>query len=154
MKTLYSSKRRHHSRHRAFTLVEVVLALGVASFGLISMLGLLSVGLKTFHDAINATTEAEITQQLANQLRLASFSSVQGVTTPSTYYFNQEGVATNASSAIYFASVNPPSKLAVPGGSSVATTQTNTLTFVISVWSKSSPQATNATPIHIANNGS
>src|SRR6187402_786674 len=146
MKTRYSSKRRIHSRQRAFTLVEVVLALGVASFGLISMLGLLSVGLKTFHDAINATTESEITQQLANQLRLANFSSVQNATTTSTYYFNQEGVATNAAGAIYFASVNPPSKLAVPGGGSIPTTQTNTLTFVISVWSKSSPQATNATP--------
>jgi uncharacterized protein (TIGR02598 family) len=136
---------------RAFTLVEVVLAMGVVSFAMISMLGLLTAGLVTFHDAINATTEAEITQQLANQLELANYSSItnSGV---SNYYFTMEGIPTNAASAVYLATVSAPAKLTVPGGS--ATYPTNTLTFVISIWSKSSPQVTNAIPIQIANNGS
>jgi uncharacterized protein (TIGR02598 family) len=136
---------------RAFTLVDVVLALAVVSFGMISMLGLLTAGLQTFHDAINATTEAEITQQLANQLQLASYANLT-TNGASTNYFTQEGVLTNATSYVYEATVSPPAKLTVPGGST--SYPTNTLTFIISVWSKSSPQVTNATPVQIANNGS
>jgi len=151
MKTFPQLKKRAGFRARAFTLVEVVLALGVASFGLISMLGLLGIGLKNYHDAINTTTEAEITQQIANQLELASYSVI-ATNTATTYYFTQEGVATNAAGAIYSASVSAPAKLTVPGGNSASST--NTLTFTISIWSKSSPQVTNAIPIHIANNGS
>jgi uncharacterized protein (TIGR02598 family) len=151
MNAFRSSKKKAASRIRAFTLVEVVLALGVASFGLISMIGLLGVGLKTFHDAISTTTEAEITQQLANQLQLASYSGMTN-SGPTNYYFTQEGIATNANNAVYSATVSAPARLTVPGADT--SYPTNILTFTISIWSKSSPQITNAIPIHIANNGS
>jgi uncharacterized protein (TIGR02598 family) len=147
---------------RAFTLVEVVLALGVVCFGIISMLGLLTVGLKTFHDAMSQTTETEIAQQLANQLQLANFSTLAANKTGSTNYFTQEGIQlTNAAgsttaptSTVYTATINAPSVLTVPGGDSTSTITTNTMTFVISIWSVNSPQTTNAFAIQIANNGS
>jgi len=151
MKVLLPLRKKAGAPLRAFTLVEVVLAMGVVSFAMISMMGLLTMGLKTYHDAINATTESEITQQLANQLELAKYSSISTSTT-SNYYFTQEGISTNAANAIYSATVSAPAKLNVPGGS--ASFPTNTLTFIISISSKSSPQVTNAIPIHIANNGS
>ena len=139
---------------RAFTLVEVVLALGVVSFGIISMLGLLTVGLKTFHDAMSQTTETEIAQQMANQLQLATFSTISSQSASTNYCFTQEGVLTNAANAVYFAKINAPSVLTVPGGSASSTLTTNTLTFVISIWSANSPQTINAFAIQIANNGS
>ncbi len=139
-------------RRGGFTLVEVVLALGVASFGLISMMGLLTVGLKTFHDAMSATTETEIAQQMANQLQLANYSTIKSATTPTTYYFTQEGIQTTAANAVYYAQVAPPTVLTVPGATTA--TSLNTLTFVVSIWSVSSPQTINAIPIQIANNGS
>jgi uncharacterized protein (TIGR02598 family) len=145
------SKRKASSPVRAFTLVEVVLALGVVSFAMISMMGLLTVGLKTFHEAINATTESEITQRLANELALSKYSSLS-TSSLSNYYFTQEGIQTNSANAIYYATVSAPAKLNVPGGD--PSYPTNTLTFIISISSKSSPQSTNAIPIHIANNGS
>jgi len=155
-------KARHHLKRRArgalsgraFTLVEVVLALGVASFGLIAMMGLLTVGLKTFHDTMSQTTETEIAQQMANQLQLANYSSISSQGTSTNYGFTQEGLLTNAASAIYFAKVSAPSVFTVPGGSATSTIATNTLTFVISIWSANSPQTTNAISIQIANNGS
>ena len=146
------AKFRTTRRQKGFTLVEVVLALGVASFGLISMMGLLTVGLKTAHDAMSATTETEIAQQMANQLQIANYSNIKTQTTPTHYYFTQEGLQTNAANAVYFAKIAPPTALTVPGGT--AATSLNTLTFVISIWSASSPQAINVTPIQIANNGS
>lgn len=134
-------------------MVEVVMALAVASFGLISMMGLLSIGLETVHDAINTTTEAEIAQQIANQIQLANYSSISTNTTAVSYYFTQDGIATNAVSAVYLATVGVPQALTVPGGTAPSA-YTNTLTCVISIWSKSAPQITNSIPIQISNNGS
>ena len=139
-------------RTAAFSLVEVVLALGVVSFGLVSLMGLLTVGLKTFRDAMTTTTESEISQQLSNQLQLASFSALENTNQSSYYYFTEEGCATNAGSAIYSARIDPPVKFTVPGGDTSATP--NTLKLVIYIWSKTSPQTTNAVPVQIANNGS
>ncbi len=149
---LSTKKMRNKPGPAAFSLVEVVLALGVVSFGLISLMGLLTVGLKTFHEAMGATTKAEIAQRLANQLQLASYSAISTNTTASYYYFTEEGLATNASGGIYSARIDPPTKFTVPGGDSTAAA--NTLKVVIYIWSKNSPQATNAVPIQIANNGS
>jgi uncharacterized protein (TIGR02598 family) len=159
---LLRKRNRKSLSGRAFTLVEVVLALGVVSFGLISMLGLLTVGLKTFHDAMSQTTETEIAQQISNQLQLANFSSISGIKNSSNYYFTQEGLqltngsstSTAPASTVYTASVAAPSVLAVPGvTSSTSSLATNTMTFVISIWSVNSPQTTNAFAIQIANNG-
>jgi len=151
---LLRTRSRGAVSERAFTLVEVVLALGVASFGLIAMMGLLTVGLKTFHDTISQTTETEIAQQMANQLQLANFSSVSAQGASTNYGFTQEGLLTNTANALYFAKVSAPSVFTVPGGSTSSTLSTNTLTFVISIWCVSSPQTTNAISIQIANNGS
>jgi uncharacterized protein (TIGR02598 family) len=120
------------------------------------MLGLLAVGLKTFHDATSQTTETEIAQRIANQLQLANYSTLSTQSASTNYYFTQDGSLTTSSGAVYFAQINAPSVLSVPGGSgsNASSVNTNTLTFVISIWSVSSPQATNAFAIQIANNGS
>lgn len=137
---------RRNRSGAAFTLVEVVLALGIVSMAIVPMMGLLTVGLNTFHDAVNTTTETEITQQVAHDIQLGSFTN-----TAASYYFTADGVATNSGAAYYYASVHSPTKLTVPGGD--AQSITNTMTFVISVWCKSAPKITNAVPIYVANTG-
>ena len=148
LKALPGARRARHG----FTLVEVVLALAVASFGLISMMGLLTVGLKTVRDAITTTTEAEISQQLSNQLQMSSYASLVA-SGQTTYYFTQEGLPTTLSQAVYTAVINPPRKLTAPGGDINA--PVSVLTFVISISLSKSPNLpANAIPVHIANNGS
>lgn len=134
----------------AFSLVEVVLALGVVSFGMISIVGLLGMGLKNFHDAIDTTTEAQITQRLANELQLGSYANLTNAAS-TNYYFTPEGLETNAGSAIYTATIAPPVNLTVPGAG--ASYPTNTMAFSISIWSKSAPQTTNVNAVYISNNG-
>lgn len=68
--------RRNCSRWRrlrlisAFSLVEVVLALGVISFAIVAILGVLPVGLQTGHSAQDETRAAQIAQAI-----LASIAS-------------------------------------------------------------------------------
>jgi len=110
---------KHRSRATAaFSLVEVVLALGVAAFCLLTMLGVLAAGLKTHQSSIQQTTAnkimAEIFADLRADVRLPpgqqnrSQEGVMGlglhghwanVATPDTLYFTNEGKQTGSANA-------------------------------------------------------
>ena len=53
----------------AFSMIEVVLALGVAAFCLIAVMGLLPVGLKTQQGSVNQTKANAIISQIIDDLR-------------------------------------------------------------------------------------
>jgi uncharacterized protein (TIGR02598 family) len=104
-----------HSRQvtASFSLVEVTLALGVAAFCLIAVLGMLPVGLKTQQASVQQTTANAIISQISADLRAdirlppgqASKESEQGfslhghwvaVGTPDTLYFTNDGKQTGS----------------------------------------------------------
>jgi hypothetical protein len=60
---------RPSAKAAAFSLVEVALALGVAAFCLIAVLGLLPTSLKTQQTSIQQTTANEIISQIFSDLR-------------------------------------------------------------------------------------
>lgn len=64
-----SSINRPSSQSAAFSLVEVTLALGVAAFCLLVLLGLLPTGVKTQQSSIQQTTANQIISQICSVLR-------------------------------------------------------------------------------------
>jgi len=83
---------------QAFSLVEVVLAIGVTSFALLGMVALLPMGLKTSHQAADAMTEAQIVQYARNQLEMTPFTNLSAwVSNP--LYFDNQGLPTTATDA-------------------------------------------------------
>lgn len=86
---LPSLKTSLHKNRRAegFSLVEVTLALGLVSFALLSVMGLMPVGLSTLRQATDQTAEAQIIQKLSGTLFLTPFSKLAG----GTAYYNREG---------------------------------------------------------------
>jgi len=114
-----SETNRQSSRAPAFSLVEVTLALGVAAFCLLVLLGLLPASLKTQQGSIQQTTATEIIATIFSDLRadirlppgLASkvcgddpgpcaWGDLHGhwhdVATPFTLYFTNEAKQTGA----------------------------------------------------------
>lgn len=90
-------------RTRAFSLVEVVLALGVTSFVLMALLGTLPAGVKSVKDSMNDSARACIMQQIRAELEEVSFGSSATasdniVTTLSqqTNYYSPEGLLLTA----------------------------------------------------------
>ena len=104
-------------RTAGFSLVEVTLALGVAAFCLLVLLGLLPTGLKTQQSGIQQTTANQIISQISSFLRAdvrlppgqtskacdpsdttCDWSNLNGhwrsVATPDTMYFTNEGKPT------------------------------------------------------------
>ena len=68
-----------------FSLVEVVIAIGVASFCLIAVLGLLPVGMKANKDSSNQTTAAGLAMAIASDLK-ATPATTPAISTNSTTY--------------------------------------------------------------------
>jgi uncharacterized protein (TIGR02598 family) len=74
-------KKRPVSRREGFSLIEVVLALGVAVFCLLPIVGLIPIGLTTNQDTIRETTATSLAEAVASDLKATPSSA-----TTSPYY--------------------------------------------------------------------
>jgi uncharacterized protein (TIGR02598 family) len=76
---------------RAFSLVEVTLAMGIISFAMITMLGLIPSGLVSLRHAIDTTTESQIVQKISAESRLTKFSLLNTQYSGATFYYDEDG---------------------------------------------------------------
>lgn len=94
----------HRSRTRcscrAFTLVEVVIAVAVLAFAAISLLGLITLALQSSHNADVQSAQATMVSTVTGKLSSQNFTNTVA-SLPFTNYFTGEGAETNASAAIY-----------------------------------------------------
>ncbi len=96
----------------AFSLTEVVLALGIIAFALMSILGLFSVGMSASRRSGEDTVLSAMATEIASTLRAGTAPY-----TASNYLFDHDGrVVMNASEAIYACqlSLRQPSAAEVP----------------------------------------
>jgi len=107
------------SSRRGFSLVETALALGVISFALISLLGLLPSGLHTFRKAMDCTLQTEMTQVLVGKVKQTSYTGLSQLSAQS-YYFDDYGnlVTSTDTTATYVATVSVNSSVTLPSSSS------------------------------------
>jgi uncharacterized protein (TIGR02598 family) len=95
-------KLRIANRPNGFSLVEVAISMAVVSFALVSILGMVPIGMTNFRQAMNNTVESQIVQSLTSDLELASFSQLAA--TP-TFYFDADGNPANATTQVYTATI-------------------------------------------------
>ncbi|XHR30980.1 MAG: type II secretion system protein [Chthoniobacteraceae bacterium] len=85
---------------RGFSLIEIVLVIGVISFSLVAILGLLSAGLNSSKNALDESLIAAMSRQVISSLRQQYFTNntlftsleTSGSTNLKTVYFNTSGV--------------------------------------------------------------
>ncbi|PTY02353.1 hypothetical protein DB346_09600 [Verrucomicrobia bacterium LW23] len=77
--------RRSIGAAAGFSLVEVIMALGVMSVSMMGMLGLLSVGLTHFQKSMDLTVRSQITQDLVYMLQRTPFTDLSSGTTERFY---------------------------------------------------------------------
>ncbi len=135
----------------AFSLVEVVLALGVVSFSLVALIGMLPVGLSNFRQAIEIQTQAQIVQQIATELQLAKYSDLSsgGYQSGFPRYFDAEGAAVAEPSKLYTVTASLPTNAEVPG----PVANTNLLTLNFSIQRKTGPNDPKTFTLLVSNNG-
>lgn len=107
-----------------FTLIEVVLAIGVAAFAVVAMIGLMPSAFTSFRSALSGSQGFRIAQQVFHNVQMADFSQLK----PVIHAYDDQGreisAATSApSSCRYYARVTLSS---TPAGSNSVTVLGNT----------------------------
>lgn len=129
--------RKELRRIRAFSLVEVVLAIGVVSFAMIAVLGALPVGLKSSQESRGQVTTANIARQLKGELQQLSFdhTSSDGITVENLgdnpFYYSLEGNRSDAGSAYYEAAFSV-TNVSVPGQLTIDPANARNITVTLS----------------------
>jgi uncharacterized protein (TIGR02598 family) len=96
---------RRRSEVRGFSLVEVVLALGVISIGVVSLIGLLTISASSSRLSDEDTVFAAIARQVDTELHNTAFANLP--ISGATWYFDNEGHhLTTAANAVYQCRIN------------------------------------------------
>lgn len=89
---------------RAFSLVEVTLAMGIVGFAAATVLALLPTGLKSLRNSIEQTVESQISQQITSDILQTPFINAGTM----IKYYDNEGFPVNTpTEAIFTAEVTP-----------------------------------------------
>ncbi len=112
--TNQSSIKIQRRKNSAFTLIEIAIALLVVAFAFVPLFGLLPVGLGLSREAIDATVQSQIVQQLTAESLQTDYSSLTALATNSIsnpYYFDEQGNRVSATAnpsyeAAYYVSTN------------------------------------------------
>lgn len=137
---------------RGFSLVEVTIALGLVSFALVSMLGLLPTGLTVLRSSMSQTVEAQILQSVASRAVISSFTNIAA----STLYFDDEGLPVASSGAAYYTANLTLTNAAFPGSSNAVTLPNSLKNVKVALVARPNPSAagrTNVYSLQVANSG-
>jgi len=75
----------------AFSLVEVTLAMALVSFAVVTIIGLMPVGLAALHSVIGTTEEAQIVREIGAQAVLTPYSMLNTTFSGQTFYYDENG---------------------------------------------------------------
>lgn len=129
---------------KAFTLVEVTLAIGIISFAFVAMFGLLPVGLNVSRQAIDTTIEAQIAQKLTSQALQTDFSMLKSLSDAEATFFDDQGKPTTAERAIYKTKFAVETTTSLPSG--VSTDKLATVSVHV-LNTKGNPAKVQANPV-------
>lgn len=138
---------------QGFSLIEVVVALGIVSFAVIAILGLIPTGLNTLKDSNAETVRAQIVRSIAGSALTANFSSLNA-----TASFDSDGQAIPSSDTTTYprytvnATTNAPSFPGSAGGTFTDSLTALNIQIVLKPASGASA-STNSYTLHIANSG-
>lgn len=77
------------SSQRAFSLIEVTIAMAIAAVALVTLLGLIPQGMNTMREAGDEAIIARIHQQILNELQMADFDAIDSFNQMRFFYDGQ-----------------------------------------------------------------
>jgi uncharacterized protein (TIGR02598 family) len=88
MKTNLKQTKRVNS---GFSLVEIVVAVGIVATVMVALLGMIPTGLNTVNEAADTMAEIRIAQQLISEVQMTDWDDIDTKWNQSDYYFDGEG---------------------------------------------------------------
>lgn len=100
-----------------FSLVEVTLALGVISFSLVGLMGMLPVGLSGFREAMELQTQSRIRQAIAAEVQLTPYTVIASGAFEARFprHYDEDGAPAGAAEALYTVVADDPLPVDLPG---------------------------------------
>ena len=85
-----------------FSLIEIVIAIGLAAFAIVGLIGLMPQGLTTLKQSRSDSLRAEILKSVANTAKQTDFSPISSLN-GTNFYFDADGVlvASGSPDALY-----------------------------------------------------
>lgn len=138
----------------AFSLVEVIMALGVVTFGMIGLVGLLATGYGVLHKSMDTSTQAQIIQGISSEARMLDYGQLTNSSSAfrsgfPRYYTAEGQKISNQSEANYRVTLALKDSC-LPGGSSSSVAQQ--LRILIANQRQTGARATNNVCIWVVNN--
>jgi len=88
-------------RGEGFSLIEVLLAIGLVTFSLLVIFSLMPAGMSALQDANRQIVETEIFNALGAEMASTPFNALTNYTTNFPAYFDYEGNKTTAANAVF-----------------------------------------------------
>ena len=110
-------------RSAGYSLVEVMVAVGIVSFGIIAMVSMMPSGLSTFRNSMDRSISSQIAQRIVNEARQTDFATLVGYSGNPSFeyrYFTDEGdevKSGDSKTRVYAAFTEVTSPIVVPGAS-------------------------------------
>ena len=137
----------------AFSLIEVTIASGIVGCALLAVMGAISTGSNIQRQAINATIQAQIMQNVMGALRQSDWSKISDTTASgwsgTKLYFDSRGVVTDQAAAVYTATPAVSASVSLPGASA----NTNMARVSVQILKNGSTNDSVTVSAIIANNG-
>ena len=99
----------------AFSLVEVTLALGIMSFALVGLMGLLPLGLSTSRKSVVTATGAQIAQRLIDEAEQTDFNQLIATAQTIRYFDDQGNELASNTGAMYNTNLVVVATTTLPG---------------------------------------
>ena len=129
---------RRRRGEMGFSLVEVTLALGIVSFSVLTLVGMIPLGLTTFHKAVAASVGSQIVQQVVTDVQQTDFNHLVSpnsqVTQLALRYFDDQGNELKSATApgvVYNVNVVANTSAVLTGGDAAAPANLACLTIEI-----------------------
>jgi uncharacterized protein (TIGR02598 family) len=137
----------------AFSMIEVTIAIGIVGFALLAVLGNINTDSNIQRQAINATIQAQIMQNVMGALRQSDWSKISNTTSSgwsgTNLYFDSRGVVTDQAAAVYTATPTVSASVSLPGASA----NTNMARVSVQILKNGSTTESVTVSAIIANNG-
>lgn len=114
---------------RGFSLIEVVLCIGIVAFAFLAVFSMLPVGLTTFRQAIDNSLGSQIVQRLVGEAQQTDYPTL--ITTPAYLrYFDEQGNEVTADKEyLYTAEISVTAPTTLPNTSTPPTGSLATVTI-------------------------
>jgi len=139
-----------------FSLVEVTIAVGIAVFGVVSVMGLLPVALICMREAMDRVTETNLVRQFAGEALNTPFSKLDAWSEVGVRYFDEQGLPSAPSDARFSVTLEAVAPL-FPVSPDIDQTASSNSSRIVRITVRKQPQVPGdpgqIESLHVANSG-